>query len=277
MTLITDSEQLRLFFPNSIEPVEPESTLYDKLAGFLQAAEDWAASALMPQSTLEAVAARPLTDLLRRHASSLVIAEALAQALPSLDVVLTPNGFGVVATANVAAASKQRVDRLIASLREQRDNALEETLLLLPDAYGWAASPQASYFGATLFPNIDLASLCGFGTGRWEKYKELRERVIGIEQALAEDYFSAELMQALREQLLFGTLTADRLRVVQALRSQIVDVLKDRPINATRMRDIVNHIRYNESAYPEWHSSATAKLFAPPKFENKKESKGYWF
>ncbi len=26
-----------------------------------------------------------------------------------------------------------------------------------------------------------------------------------------------------------------------------------------------------------WHNSDTAKLFSPPKFENKKENKGYWF
>ncbi|MBR5825029.1 MAG: hypothetical protein IKY67_12920 [Paludibacteraceae bacterium] len=29
--------------------------------------------------------------------------------------------------------------------------------------------------------------------------------------------------------------------------------------------------------FSQWHNSDTAKLFSPPKFENKKEKKGYWF
>ena len=41
--------------------------------------------------------------------------------------------------------------------------------------------------------------------------------------------------------------------------------------------DIMNFIRNNPDEFPEWHNSDTAKLFSPPKFENKKENKGYWF
>ena len=41
--------------------------------------------------------------------------------------------------------------------------------------------------------------------------------------------------------------------------------------------DIVNTIRDNPEEFPEWHSSATAELYAPAVFENKKESLGYWF
>jgi hypothetical protein len=41
--------------------------------------------------------------------------------------------------------------------------------------------------------------------------------------------------------------------------------------------DIVNTIQSNPEKFPEWHSSATAELYAPPIFENKKESKGFWF
>ena len=40
---------------------------------------------------------------------------------------------------------------------------------------------------------------------------------------------------------------------------------------------IVNFIRQDESAFPEWHQSATAALFAPPIFRNRKQSSGYFF
>lgn len=57
----------------------------------------------------------------------------------------------------------------------------------------------------------------------------------------------------------------------------ILAVLLDRPINSTRIRDCVNYIRYNPTLFPEWHDSETAKLFTPPKFENDKKAKGYFF
>jgi len=41
--------------------------------------------------------------------------------------------------------------------------------------------------------------------------------------------------------------------------------------------DLVNIIQNIPEEFPEWHSSATAELYAPPIFENKKESKEYWF
>ena len=41
--------------------------------------------------------------------------------------------------------------------------------------------------------------------------------------------------------------------------------------------DLVNTIRENESVFPEWHASATAELYTPSVFRNKKTSGGYWF
>ena len=41
--------------------------------------------------------------------------------------------------------------------------------------------------------------------------------------------------------------------------------------------DFVNTIRDNPEEFPQWYSSATANLYAPAVFENKKESLGYWF
>lgn len=40
---------------------------------------------------------------------------------------------------------------------------------------------------------------------------------------------------------------------------------------------IVELIRSNHEDFPEWHASTTAQLYTPQVFENKKESKAYWF
>ena len=65
--------------------------------------------------------------------------------------------------------------------------------------------------------------------------------------------------------------------LVQAVKSQIVAYLRDGSFSARRWQDIVNYIRQRHEAYPEWHNSATAQLFSPPVFKNKKNAAGYFF
>lgn len=275
MKLITDNEVLMRYVPHSIKPVSGESALFDKITVHLESAESWIAQNFTGSDLLNDIDA--LNPELVEALRLLVAAEALNRAVPSLDLVLTPNGFGVVNTNTVAAASKRRVDRLIGSLRELRDSAIESALSLLPGEEDWVETPHAHYFATTLFPNIDLCTLCGYFSGRWEKYVELRSRAVGIELTLAEDYFSPELLSELRLLNLLGTMSSEQRRVVQAIRSQVVEVLQGNPINGNRMRDVVNFIRYRPGVFRLWHTSATAKLFSPPKFENKKDSKGYFF
>lgn len=277
MKLVTDNDVLMRYVPNSIKPVAGEISLFEKIEDHLQLAEDWLLTYFMPEATFTRIASYADSNPMKHHICQLVVADALCRAVPSLDLVLTPNGFGVVSTNTVGAASKQRVDRLIGSLRDIRDNEIEQVLLLLPEAHAWATSSYADFFGATLFPNIDLVTLCGITSARWDKYLELRSRCISIELTLAEDYFSPELMSELRHEFLVGSMNVQRLRLVHAIRSQVVDVLQDKPINGTRMRDLVNYIRHNPELFPTWHNSATAQLFSPPKFENKKKSSGYFF
>jgi hypothetical protein len=111
----------------------------------------------------------------------------------------------------------------------------------------------------------------------WDKYLDLRSRIIDIEQSLAEDFFSPELMTALRQRVLSQNLQPDDNAVISGIRSQIIAVLRGENINMRKMVYIVNFIRNHAEAFPQWHSSDTAKLFSPPIFHNKKESAGYFF
>ena len=60
-----------------------------------------------------------------------------------LDLVLTPTGFGVVSTQQVAPASKQRVDALVGHLRDSALCAHGKLLTTLCRVEGWGASEQA--------------------------------------------------------------------------------------------------------------------------------------
>ena len=278
MKLITTDEQLRSNIPNIIASVKGETPFIERLSSFLDLAEDWVKTTFTSESTFNTICGYTDSNEIKIICSRLVVADALRRAIPSLDIVLTPNGFGVVSTQNLAPASKPRVDRLVGSMLAHRDDCIAALLPELVGASKWLTSPQADFFGSTLFPDLGIVDAVGGATGsKWEKYLELRPQVIDLEASLAEEWLSPGLMSALRSENLRGNLTEKRSVIVRQVKAQILGYLKSGSFSSRRLADIVNRIRENKDDFPEWHRSETAKLFAPPVFRNEKKAKGYWF
>lgn len=278
MKLITTDAQLRAHIPNIIASVKGEVPFIERLALFLDLAEDWVKTTFTSESTFNTICGYTDSNNIKILCSRLVVADALRRAIPSLDIVLTPNGFGVVNTSNLAPASKPRVDRLVGSMLAHRDDCIAALLPEIVGASKWLASSQAQFFGATLFPDLSIVDSLGSVQGsRWEKYLELRSQVIDLEASLAEEWFSPELMSALRSENLRGDLTGKRSEIVRQVKAQVVGYLRSGSFNSRRLADIVNYIRLNEDDFIEWHQSETAKLFAPPVFRNEKKASGYFF
>ena len=278
MKLITTDAQLRAHIPNIIASVKGETPFIERVAHFLDLAEDWVRTTFTSESTFNTICGYTDSNEIKIICSRLVVADALRRAIPSLDIVLTPNGFGVVSTQNLAPASKPRVDRLVGSMLAHRDDCIAALLPELVGASKWLTSPQADFFGSTLFPDLGIVDAVGGATGsKWEKYLELRPQVIDLEASLAEEWLSPGLMSALRSENLRGDLTEKRSVIVRQVKAQILGYLKSGSFCSRRLADIVNRIRENKDDFPEWHRSETAKLFAPPVFRNEKKAKGYWF
>lgn len=70
-----------------------------------------------------------------------VIARGFHDAVPHLDLVLTPTGFGVVSNQNVAPASADRVERLRQQMLRQSMDAYEDVLSILREFEEWHTSP----------------------------------------------------------------------------------------------------------------------------------------
>ena len=278
MKLITTDAQPRAHIPNIIASVKGETPFIERVAHFLDLAEDWVRTTFTSESTFNTICGYTDSNEIKIICSRLVVADALRRAIPSLDIVLTPNGFGVVSTQNLAPASKPRVDRLVGSMLAHRDDCIAALLPELVGASKWLTSPQADFFGSTLFPDLGIVDAVGGATGsKWEKYLELRPQVIDLEASLAEEWLSPGLMSALRSENLRGDLTEKRSVIVRQVKAQILGYLKSGSFSSRRLADIVNRIRENKDDFPEWHRSETAKLFAPPVFRNEKKAKGYWF
>jgi hypothetical protein len=156
---------------------------------------------------------------------------------------------------------------------------------LLPTESGWLGTKQAQFFAATMFPNMEVTlRFPKPSESRWKLYLALREKAIGIEQFFAAQYLSVELMDVLRSEIQSGQYRS----MLHQKVCRILQAVEIRCLNSTdptawmhfehnALFELVNTIRDNPEDFPEWHSSATAELYAPPIFENKKESKGFWF
>lgn len=275
--LITNDDTLRQYLPNVFATVKGEVSLFDKVKVDINLAENWVIETFVSTNTFNTICGYAEDNPIKIITAKLIATEALSWAIPSLDLVLTPNGFGVVSTQNIAPASKERVDRLIGSLADYRDECIGNILPALGGESQWLTSSQALFFGETLFPDLAITGQVK-GTGsKWERYLALRPKILDIEASLAEEFFSPELMVRLRNEVLRKTHTADLARVINAIRGQVVDLLNGGLIRMRDMIDVVNHIRCYPDLFPEWHASETAKLFSPPIFTNLKTNKGYWF
>ena len=275
--LINNDDTLRQYMPNVFATVKGEVSLFDKVKVDIDLAENWVIETFVSTKTFNTICGYADDNPIKIITAKLIASEALRRAIPSLDLVLTPNGFGVVSNQNVAPASKERVDRLIGSLADYRDDCIANLLPLLSRESDWLGSVQASFFGETLFPDLAITDQVKGNGSKWEKYLEHHSQVIDLEASLAEEWLSPELMSALRSENLRGDLTAKRSEIVRQVKAQVVGYLRSGSFNSRRLADIVNRIRENEDDFPEWHQSETSKLFAPPVFRNEKKSKGYWF
>lgn len=276
--LITNDATLRKYIPNAFTTAEGESLLFTKLDPYLLSAEKWVKGTFAIQH-FENIVDYATETPPRPYMAKVIVDQALLTAIPSLDLVLTPNGFGIVSNSNVAPASKERAERLLAAVEKDRDLNIHLTLLHLKEVDAWFETLSSKFFGATLFPDLSLCDYLGIKEHKWDAYLEKRAELIAIEQSLANEYISPELMAAFRREGInrYNASSPDRRFLIQTLRFHEVAMMQGKLLNRQAMMDIANIIRSDATNYPEWQNTATAALFSPNKFENTKDAGGYWF
>ena len=289
MKIITTDAQLRSIIPNVLATVEGEATLLEKLTPFLETTEEWVKQYFVPDDLFETIAAASeaaetasdsaAIEAMRKPLEKIIVCHTYMTAIPSLDLVLTPNGFGIVSNQNIAPASKERVERLTASLEAERDRNLEQLLLRLASRDDWQQSLQGKYFAATMFPFLSLCRRLAIREHIWDEYQHLHDRLIKIENVLAETYFSQEQMQVFRNKVMDQMRTCHPLeeQIIRSLQSLEMMLVSDMQCHPQSFYDLVNIIREHEEIFPLWHSSATAQLYTPAVYRNKKGTSGYWF
>lgn len=270
--IITSDSELRRYIPNAFDTVEGENTLYEKLTPFLESAEDWFTRELFPiyqfigQSDHEYVHSRYLAPI--------VAHEAFRNAIPSLDVVLTSNGFGIINNQNVVPASKERIERLIATLKSNRDTFIANYLTYLDLQDYWKSSGYFSKFHQTIFPSLSIAKDC---VDLFDGWKKRTPHFVAIETELAQRYISPELYDQLRT-VDESTASVSVIHFLSSLR--FIELSKHLGDNVASQRDIERLVSILKNSSDEffacWKTSETAKLFLDHSFKNQKKSGGFW-
>lgn len=259
--LIQSDTELRQYIPNTLVTVQGETSLYDKLQPDLWLSEMW----------LDHLVGT--TDIQPDLARSLIATDAFLRAIPSLDLVLTPNGFGIVSNSNIVPASKERVDRLILSLEHKRDYTLDQLLRLLLQDAAWRTTPQAAYFLQTLFQTPFALPANLRQNHAFDVFQQTHAQFVLIETEFADKYISAPVYDRLRQDPdnpAFANLVAP----LQAIE---VEMLSGKPLPYRQLITLVEYIRTHEEVFPEWQTSTTAKLYQSHYFQNRKDSSGYWW
>ena len=274
MRLIHTNDQLYSLLPNIMTVVKGERPVIDKIVPFIDASEKWLIDNFCPKEIFDDIADRPDPSTAKVTMARIVAFDAFRSAIPHLDIILTPNGFGIVNNSNIAPASKERVERLINSLLDNRDNEIESLLSLLPKETGWTVSDQGRFFASTMFPNIDVTTrLPKVSCGRWEQYLTVRETLQVMEDFFARQYLSKPLLQIFRDEVQTGAhrspLHIHACNIIRAIEIRCLrtpDPTAAMHFEHYYLTDIVNSIKQIPDDFAEWHASETAKLYEPAIF-----------
>ncbi|MEE0979173.1 MAG: DUF6712 family protein [Muribaculaceae bacterium] len=191
MNLTLTNDRIRELIPNVIHEVKGETSLLNKLRPWIETAKGW-----LEQNLLGSY--EPEGEIFRQ-AEKVIVIRAFALAVPSLDLSLSPSGFAVINTDGRAPASKERVERLIASLNTFVDQNLDRLLFTLSCDEVWRVSESGRWWLATFIPNLTEAWRFRSQGDVLSTYRIMRSQALRFEQELKENYLGT-LLDELREQ-----------------------------------------------------------------------------
>lgn len=276
--LINSMEDLAPYVPNYVASVEGDRTLFEKMLPYLDEAELFLVrnvSAGISPDVLPAVSL-PVTSVFR----TIVATHALHAALAMLDVVVTPNGLGVVSTETIAPASAERARSMSKSLLEQRDRAIASAVDTLMQQPEWSQTEVAKFYLRSLIPlpSLTLYSLDRISdAGVYEDWKRYATRMSEIEDDLAIDTISTEVLELFRNSQSVSSSPKDFRLIRDQYRNICLSRLRGGKISLSMLEHVVEQVRNHPLTSAIWADSRAGEMHRLKSFENDKYSGGFFF
>ena len=278
MLLIPDNETLSRFIPNTIAPAVGEKPIYIKILPFLTAAEDWLEFNFIDRKILNEIIQDatdeedPFYFLPRR----IVALRAWINAVPSIDIIVSSVGVGVVETNALKPASKAKIENLINATKDELDYNIESLINRIYRIPRWLDTRQADKFRSSLFPDFAILDALDIKKNRYEEWLVYINRASLIERRIAREWISAPVLARLRAASVSRSSDGAIKEVLDLTRAAVIEELRSGIEQKTMLEDITEIIRTDKTNFADWHTSDTASRFHPVKFENKEDKGGYW-
>ena len=234
--------------------------VYDKVQPHFAAAYDECKASVLGDAGTGAAEGEGHENL-KKAIKRMVCINAFLGVFRQLDLVLTPTGFGVVSTQQMAPASKQRVDALMGHLRDSILIAHGQLLEELCKVSGWGATPQAKENIDTLFYDFRMLQKMQ-GPAASHLDWQTAQRLIGEADEALRLKISSQYMEALLDHVRCGAVTVDDTPIIFQCR-HIINLwiagdqeavrLKMRRLLNTLDADLEKYTIYGEFGYPVNH------------------------
>lgn len=208
-----------------------------------------------------------------------VYKNAAAEAIPSLDLILTDSGFAVVSNQNLAPASRERVAALLNSLRRQASDARDLLLLDLCKT-NWVSSQQCTLLRSTLLWCPMLARRYGIAINENDPQNDFLLHLPTIEQAgeMATNIIGQPLMDFLIAHQDEYSGKPAYVLVRESTRKYMSAVVQQNRRAAEAQRQyILRKIELLADELPEYKESSTYRAAHTKNYENKKEDPTFFF
>lgn len=275
--IIQSNTELIALIPNVFAPGIGETDLYTKITPQLQATEQWFERYIIPFDTIENKPAY------YDNVAAIIAYHAFGNAVDLLDLTLTDNGFAVASNDTIAPASKDRVDKLKASLKQQRDSHIAQLLTSFEQSAWWKGTKSFNDFHATIQHYHNGV----FALPDFDKWLADRDKYVGLELQLAAKYISRPLYRIMKTDLAAVNADINLRYLYYTLGSLERDVINNHETLSamhTRLIGLVNFIRTATeddrttpaTAFECWFDTVTAQQYENHAFKNNKASGGYW-
>lgn len=260
----------------------PDMNLVDSLGRFFSDA----ASSLVPlvgRELLESVSgSSSLADTAKDPREKLwqwclcyIIVKGYHDAIPHLDLVLTPTGFGVVSNQNVAPASSDRVERLRAALSRQSDFYFVEILSHLRSITEWHEF-KSSYRITSFFWDYRNLKLLGVPNPCLD---DMASHLADISagEAMCRQLLGREFWGELLSAEAHDTLTDAQATVVRLIRNFVAAAVAGGPRLEMHRKVLLDYIHHDIHLFKTYEDSSAcaANTFRP--YENGKDDSCFFF
>ena len=253
---------------------------------FVSAADDYVQTTLIGSDLQDHIAALTTDpNNLQSTLRNVIAYKAYREAIPFVDVIQTANGFGVVSNANIAPASKERVERLMAQCDQQLDNSIDLLIFkVMADAPALTEWKKFSLFeeltNCLFLTGIDFSGYSSDIAKKRKAFLDAKNDMVTAQSTVLAPLISQDYLDELILQNRDNAITVEN-KLMLTNCKRVLALVAEEEDSEEYIRKVLNHISFQLEKYitdyPTYAESAERALRVAPKYVNQKTDKTFFF